>query len=154
MKFYYDSWGTIRNCHGDTAMTIHDAYFDPVSYRNGFMVPGSGVNNVILDTDSYQIFSNSQVTMSPSEHISTAYASGPKFASNDKWLVVANRLAPKHTAPNGSTVSAREQDIIGPSLVLDMGWLLPAEVHRQGNRHNGRRQNESSTVRRSTTRCL
>jgi glucan 1,3-beta-glucosidase len=69
-------------------VAIYDAFFDPVSYWNGFMGPSSGVNNVILDTDSYQIFSNSQVAMSPSEHISTACASGPKFASNNKWLVV------------------------------------------------------------------
>lgn len=87
-QFYYDGWGTIRNSNGDTAVTIHDAFFNPVSYWNGFMGPGSGVNNVILDTHSYQIFSDSQVAMSPSEHISAACASGPEYANTDKWLVV------------------------------------------------------------------
>lgn len=86
-QLYYDGWGTIRNSNGDIAVTIYDAFFNPVSYWNGFMGPGSGVN-VILDTHIYQIFSDSQVAMSPSEHISAACASGPEYASADKWLVV------------------------------------------------------------------
>lgn len=87
-KFYYDGWGTVRNNNGDTIVTIHDAFFDVVSYWNGFMGSGSGINNVILDTHSYQVFSDDQVALSPSAHISAACGSGPKYKSTDKWLVV------------------------------------------------------------------
>jgi glucan 1,3-beta-glucosidase len=87
-KFYYDGWGNVRNGNGDTVVVIHDAFLDITSYWNGFMGPGSGVNNVMLDTHSYQIFSDDQVAMSPSTHISTACAQGPKYKSTDKWLIV------------------------------------------------------------------
>jgi glucan 1,3-beta-glucosidase len=87
-KFYYDGWGNIRNANGDTAVVIHDAFFDPISYWNGFMGPGSGVNNVMLDHHNYQIFSDGEVAMSPQQHVSAACSSGPNFRQCDKWLVI------------------------------------------------------------------
>jgi glucan 1,3-beta-glucosidase len=85
-QFYYDGYGNIRNANADTAVVIHDAFLDIDSYWNGFM--NTGVNNVILDTHNYQIFSDGQVSMSPSQHISAACAVGPQVKETDKWLIV------------------------------------------------------------------
>ncbi len=52
------------------------------------MNEASGVNNVILDTHIYQIFSDGEVAMKPCDHIRTACAAGPHVAGTDKWLVV------------------------------------------------------------------
>jgi glucan 1,3-beta-glucosidase len=87
-KFYYDGWGNVRNSNGDTAVVIHDAFLDIQSYWNGFMGAGSGVNNVILDTHIYQIFSQAEVSRKPCDHIQSACANGPKVTGTDKWLVV------------------------------------------------------------------
>lgn len=87
-KFYYDGWGNVRNANGNTAVVIHDAFLDPQSYWNGFMNGGSGVNNVILDTHIYQIFSQGEVAMKPCQHVQTACAKGPSLAQTDKWLIV------------------------------------------------------------------
>ncbi|KAI9735756.1 MAG: exo-1,3-beta-glucanase [Claussenomyces sp. TS43310] len=87
-KFYYDGWGDVRSDNADTAVVIHDAFQDYVSYWNGFMDGQSGVNNVIVDHHDYQVFDYSQVSMSPSDHISTACAVGNKVKQTDKWLVV------------------------------------------------------------------
>jgi glucan 1,3-beta-glucosidase len=85
-KFYYDTWGTIRDSNPDTALVIHDAFQDPRDYWNGFM--SSGVNNVILDTHQYQVFSNDQVAMSPCDHLKKARGLASKIKSTDKWTVV------------------------------------------------------------------
>lgn len=37
-QFYYDGYGNIRTQQSDTAVVIHDAFQDYVSYWNGFMV--------------------------------------------------------------------------------------------------------------------
>jgi glucan 1,3-beta-glucosidase len=87
-QFYYDGWGNVRTDNAYTAVVIHDAFLDIQSYWNGFMNYQSGVNDVILDTHIYQIFSNGQVAMNPCEHVQTACAAGPKVAGTDKWLVV------------------------------------------------------------------
>jgi glucan 1,3-beta-glucosidase len=84
----YDGWGNVRNSNGDTAVVIHDAFLDIQSYWNGFMGAGSGINNVILDTHIYQIFSQDEVSMKPCDHVQAACANGPKVAGTDKWLVV------------------------------------------------------------------
>ena len=87
-KYYYDGWGTVRDSNPDTVVVIHDAFQDPQSYWNGFMNTQSGVNDVLLDTHQYQVFSTDQVAMSPSAHVSAACALGPKLAQTDKWTVV------------------------------------------------------------------
>lgn len=92
-QFYYDGWGNVRNTNAYTAVTIHDAFEDIQSYWNGFMNVDSGVNDVILDTHSYQIFSQDQVSMTPSEHIAAACAKGPEVAGTDKWLIVGEWTA-------------------------------------------------------------
>jgi len=87
-QYYYNGWGNVRTTSGYTAVVIHDAFQNIVSYWNGFMGAGSGVNDVILDTHNYQIFSDSQISMSPSQHIQTACQAGPEVAGTDKWLIV------------------------------------------------------------------
>jgi glucan 1,3-beta-glucosidase len=87
-EYYYNGWGNVRNTNGDTAVVIHDAFLDIDSYWNGFMNAQAGVNNVILDTHIYQIFSQDEVARKPCDHVQNACANGPKVAGTDKWLIV------------------------------------------------------------------
>ena len=87
-KYYYDGWGTVRQSNPNTAVVIHDAFQSPNEYWNGFMNTGSGTNNVALDTHIYSIFSNDQVAMSPSDHVSTACGQAGVLSSTDKWTIV------------------------------------------------------------------
>ncbi|KAI9047801.1 hypothetical protein LZ554_008510 [Drepanopeziza brunnea f. sp. 'monogermtubi'] len=87
-QFYYDGWGIVRDSNADTAVVIHDAFLDVQSYWNGFMNYQSGVNNVILDTHIYQIFSAAEVAMKPCQHVQKACAAGPKVKGTDKWTIV------------------------------------------------------------------
>lgn len=86
-QFYYDGWGNVRTFSSDTAVVIHDAFLDPHSW-NGFMGSGSGLNDVILDTHIYQIFSQAQVAMKPCDHIRTACAAAGQVTHTDKWTIV------------------------------------------------------------------
>jgi glucan 1,3-beta-glucosidase len=86
-QYYYDGWGTIRTHNPDTAVVIHDA-FQNINSWNGFMNGASGLNNVILDTHIYQIFSDAEVAMSPSQHVSTACGQAGNLRSTDKWTIV------------------------------------------------------------------
>jgi len=92
-KFYYDGWGNVRKVNGDTAVVFSDAFLDTKDYWNGFMGPGSGINNVMIDTHIYSIFSDGEVGRSPCEHISVACSKGPKLASVDKWVIVGEWTA-------------------------------------------------------------
>jgi glucan 1,3-beta-glucosidase len=87
-QFYYNGWGNVRTDNAYTAVVIHDAFENIQTFWNGFMNTQAGVNDVILDTHIYQIFSDDQVAMSPSDHIATACAAGPLVKGTDKWLVV------------------------------------------------------------------
>jgi glucan 1,3-beta-glucosidase len=80
-KFYYDGWGNVRTTSSNTAVVIHDAFLDPQSW-NGFMGYGSGVNDVILDTHIYQIFSQGEVAMKPCQHVQTACASAGRISKS------------------------------------------------------------------------
>lgn len=48
----------------------------------------SGVNNVIIDTHIYSIFSDGEVGRKPCEHVRNACSKGPKLSGTDKWVVV------------------------------------------------------------------
>lgn len=87
-QYYNDGYGAVRSVTGSSAVVIHDAFENIQSYWNGFMNQASGDSFVILDTHIYQIFSDSQVSMSPCDHISTACSAGPQVAGTDKWTVV------------------------------------------------------------------
>lgn len=86
-QFYYDGWGNVRT-DGQQAVVIHDAFENIDSYWNGFMNQQSGVNNVILDTHIYQIFSQDQIALNPCAHVQAACANSAPLASTDKWTIV------------------------------------------------------------------
>jgi glucan 1,3-beta-glucosidase len=86
-KFNYDAWGTIRDYNPDTAMVIHDA-FEGLSFWNGFMGPGSGTNNVILDTHVYQVFNTEQVALDINGHVSDACGFSSQLSGTDKPTIV------------------------------------------------------------------
>jgi len=82
-------WGTIRNHNADTALVIHDAFLAPDSYWNGFMNTQANVNNIILDTHQYQIFSNAEVSRSIQDHVNYACgAARSSITDTDKWTIV------------------------------------------------------------------
>jgi glucan 1,3-beta-glucosidase len=87
-QFYYNGWGNVRTQNDYTAVVIHDAFEDIQSYWNGFMNPASGVNDVILDTHIYQIFSDAEVAMKPCEHVQVACGQASSLAGTDKWTIV------------------------------------------------------------------
>jgi len=87
-EFYYNGWGDVRNDNYDTVVVIHDAFLDIDSYWNGFMNAATGVNNVMLDTHIYQVFSPDEVARSPCEHVQVACAEKEKISGTDKWLIV------------------------------------------------------------------
>ena len=86
-QFYYDGWGTVRDSSYDIAVVMHDAFLGP-QYWNGFANTQSGLNNVILDTHIYQIFSPAEVAQKPCAHVQSACANAPKLAGTDKWTIV------------------------------------------------------------------
>ena len=91
-KYYYDAWGSIRQINDQkntahTVLAIHDG-FQGVPFWNGFMGAGSGIDNVLLDTHIYQIFSDQQVSMTPAQHVQSACSQAPILADSDKWTVV------------------------------------------------------------------
>ena len=88
-SFYQSGYQTVTGASSNYATCIQDAFQDFQTYWNGFMTQASsGDQNVLLDTHQYQIFSPSQVAMSPSDHVSAACSLGPKLAGTDKWTIV------------------------------------------------------------------
>jgi glucan 1,3-beta-glucosidase len=91
-QFYYDGVGTVRNTHHEFPVTIHDAYKD-LSYWNGFMNYQSGVENIILDTHVYQIFTEDLIALKPCDHVQTACNMTSRLNSTDKWTIVGEWTA-------------------------------------------------------------
>lgn len=88
-QFCYDGWGTVRDSNADTVVAIHDAFQSDISYWNGFMDTAAGVNNVMLDTHQYQVFTDAGVAMTPDEHVSAACAiATDDLIGSDKWIIV------------------------------------------------------------------
>lgn len=87
-SFYYSGEGTVRDANANTAVMIHDAFENIDSFWNGFMNTQSGIENVILDTHIYQIFSDDEVARTPSQHIQNACSNIGSIQQTDKWLVV------------------------------------------------------------------
>lgn len=86
-NFYLSGESTVRAVNPNTAVVIHDA-FQNIDSWNGFMNTQSGIQNVILDTHIYQIFSDGQVAMSPSAHIANACSNIAPLKQTDKWTIV------------------------------------------------------------------
>lgn len=82
-QFYNDAWGNIVADGKNIAMTFHEAFMG-VGYWNDW---GSGMKWVIEDTHHYEIFEDSLVSMSPSDHISSACAFGGEMRGSNKWTI-------------------------------------------------------------------
>lgn len=80
-QFYYDGWGSLRD--SPVAVVFHDAFMGVTSW-NEF---GAGMQNLVLDTHHYEVFSSGELQMSPGEHISTACGFGGQMASTNKWTI-------------------------------------------------------------------
>lgn len=80
--FYSKGSQTVQSASSNFAIALHDAFQTDWS---GF---GGGVDNVMIDTHQYQIFSPDEVGRSPSEHVSHACGLGPQLASTNKWILV------------------------------------------------------------------
>ena len=87
-SFYLDGYSTVTGASDNFATCIHDAFQNFSTYWDGFMTASSGYQNVLLDTHLYQIFTQDLVSLSPSDHVSTACALGPQLAGTDKWTIV------------------------------------------------------------------
>ncbi|THH03835.1 hypothetical protein EW145_g5968 [Phellinidium pouzarii] len=91
-QYWYDSYGNIRfpfdsSQESNTLVLIHDA-FQPLPYWSGFMPPPT-FQGVALDTHIYQVFSDSDVALSQTDHISTACAvSSSGIADFHLWTIV------------------------------------------------------------------
>ena len=119
--FYYKGYEAIRSVRQDTLVVLHDAFGGLESW-NGFMPPDSSYQHVMLDTHRYQIFSQEDVNLSPTNHIYLACEDGRRLRNADKWTVVGEwtgaqtefvnpnlmsgnfgELSSAAAAPNGST---------------------------------------------------
>ncbi|KAI0050559.1 glycoside hydrolase family 5 protein [Auriscalpium vulgare] len=93
-QYWYDSYGNIRFPDGtsqqsQTLVLLHDA-FQPLSYWNGFQPPPT-YQGVAMDTHIYQMFSQSNVALSNSDHISAACNEATNlvnFNNNGLWTIV------------------------------------------------------------------
>ncbi|KAI9705019.1 MAG: exo-1,3-beta-glucanase [Candelina mexicana] len=87
--FDYNGWGTVRDSNEGTVVVISDA-FKGTTFWNGFMGPGSGVWDVMLDTHQYQVFSTPLLQLSADGHVQAACGYGrDNLRGLDKWTVVA-----------------------------------------------------------------
>lgn len=87
-SFYWSGEAAVRAKNGNTAVVIHDGFANIDSAWNGFMNTASGVSNVILDTHIYQIFSDGEVSRTPSQHIANACSNIASIEQTDKWTIV------------------------------------------------------------------
>ncbi|KAI0964195.1 hypothetical protein AcW1_001070 [Taiwanofungus camphoratus] len=90
-QYYHDSYGNIRYPWGtsqesDTVVLLHDA-FQPLSYWSGYQIPPQW-QGVAMDTHIYQMFSQSEVEYSDTQHISAACDMSSDLSSFDLWLIV------------------------------------------------------------------
>jgi len=90
-QFWYDCYGNIRYPFGTAQQSnlislISDA-FQPLSYWNGFQTPPK-YQGVMMDTHHYQMFSNSGVRMTQSQHIQAACNRGTQLKGFGLWIVV------------------------------------------------------------------
>ncbi|KAF8317388.1 exo-beta-1,3-glucanase [Clavulina sp. PMI_390] len=112
-QFWYDSYGNIRQ-NGNVMEVMHDA-FQSLDYWDGIMPYSKGYTEVMMDTHHYEIFSNADVAMSYSQHISTACSRGAAIAtwaanSNNLWTIVGEFVSTPYDCAkylNGRGIGAR-----------------------------------------------
>lgn len=100
--FYYQGYGAVRGSSAKSVI-IHDGFAAPSSW-NG-IVPDS-----IVDHHEYQVFSNGDVAMSYTDHVSAAYSRAASWGNSDRslicgeWTAAMTDCAP---ALNGYGIGAR-----------------------------------------------
>lgn len=169
-QFYWDGFGNIRESQTQSAVVIHDAFQDPVSYWNGFMNSQSPANNIILDHHDYQVFSTGELGRTSAQHIATACAIGANLAQSDKWLVVGEWTG----AQTGkSRLSLLRDMILIPYRLCQVvewsrqrrslrwnvrrwcrNWKLPGKVDGYRSRYASNRQDESPHVCGGSDGCF
>ncbi|KAJ7597692.1 exo-beta-1,3-glucanase [Mycena floridula] len=90
-QYWFDSYGNIRFPFGtdqqsNTVELIHDA-FQPLSFWDGVLTAPDH-QGVAMDTHRYFIFSQADVEMSNSQHISTICSQASELSSFDLWTIV------------------------------------------------------------------
>ncbi|CRG90233.1 glucan 1,3-beta-glucosidase [Talaromyces islandicus] len=87
-QYYYDTWGRLREVNQDTVLVLHDGFQDIDSF-NGFMGPGSGVWNIMMDTHHYEVFDDGLLSGNIDQHVQNACNFGKsKVSTTDKWTIV------------------------------------------------------------------
>ena len=93
-SFYQQGYDTVG---GRNKVIISDGFAAPSSW-NGFL---SGQNGAILDHHEYQVFSNDDVALSASDHVSQVYSRAStwakgqdKFLINGEWTAAMTDCAP------------------------------------------------------------
>jgi glucan 1,3-beta-glucosidase len=98
-SYYTQGYNTIA---GRAPTIISDGFVDPSNW-NGFL---SGSGGAILDHHEYQVFSNADVALSYSDHVSQVYARArtwaqgqDKFLINGEWSAAMTDCAPGLVSP-------------------------------------------------------
>ena len=107
-SYYQNGFNTVRGV-GQTSVVIHDGFDNPSAW-NGFLT-GQGNAGAVVDHHEYQVFTNADVALTPSEHVSTVCSNAHSWATGqDKFLVVGEwTAAMTDCAPalNGYGIGAR-----------------------------------------------
>ncbi|CAI6320308.1 unnamed protein product [Periconia digitata] len=86
-QFYKDGYYNLREI-SDTAVMMHDGFWDP-SYFNEFLTPeDNNAQKVVLDHHEYQLFTEYEVALTPTEHKTLTCNSIHKYDQGDKWIIV------------------------------------------------------------------
>ncbi|KAI0297553.1 exo-1-3-beta-glucanase [Multifurca ochricompacta] len=110
-QYWLDSYGNTRVASANTLELIHDA-FQSLSYWNGWERPPN-FQGVAMDTHIYQMFSDSAVAQSNSQHISSTCNQGSTLQTfnNDQLWTIVGEWTPAMTDCakylNGRGVGAR-----------------------------------------------
>lgn len=87
--FYYKGLEIVREINPETTVVISDAFLDPTAW-NDFMFPGSGAENIILDTHHYQVFDASLLALPVEKHVEVVCNFGKEqIARSNKRTITA-----------------------------------------------------------------
>ncbi|XHF97935.1 hypothetical protein AWENTII_001508 [Aspergillus wentii] len=127
-KYYYDSWGAVREHNDDTTVVLSDGFLSTESW-NGFMTDDKGVWNVMMDAHHYEVFDDGLLAMDISSHTRAACQfSAEHIQPTDKWTIVGEWTAALTDCTkylNGRGIGARYDGTKpGSSKIGDCGVRL------------------------------
>jgi glucan 1,3-beta-glucosidase len=82
-QFYNDAWGNVVSNGKGMALTIHDAFEGPDAWNDW----GDGMWWTMVDTHHYEVFESDLLSMSPSDHVSSACSFGGDMRNSNKWTI-------------------------------------------------------------------